>query len=238
MRAELELSQQQAWHRVAAPGTWLTGAERVAIAAETRHALDCPHCAARKAALAPLSVPGTHASLGALDAADVEAIHRIHTDSGRLGQTWFNGVSTGGDARYIELVSVVVVTVAIDTYRSAAGLPPQPLPTPLPGSPSRHRPSGARPGPGWTATLRPEDVTADEPDLFREHPGPRERRGANIHLALSLVPHSMIHWWDCFEPMYMTGPQMRVFETEYRAISHAQLEMLAARVAALNQCEY
>ena len=31
---------------------------------------------------------------------------------------------------------------------------------------------------------------------------------------------------------------MREFGTEFRAINHAQLEMLAARVAALNRCEY
>ena len=238
VRQELAETQEQGWRRIAQPGTWLTAEERVAIAAETRHALTCPLCAARKSALAPMTVSGDHASLGRLASADIEAIHRIRTDSGRLGEAWFRRVSAEGDARYIELVSVVVATVAIDTFHHAAGLPPRPLPAPAPGQPSRQRPTGATPGPGWTASLRPDDVTSAEPDLFREHPGPRERRGANIHLAFSLVPHSMIHWWDLFEPMYMSGPQMRDFDREFRAISHAQLEMLAARVAALNQCEY
>jgi hypothetical protein len=238
LRPDLARTQNAAWQRLARPGTWLSGAERVAIAAETRHALHCPFCAARRAALSPLAVSGSHTSLGVLDATDVEAIHRIRTDSGRLGATWFERASGGDHPRYIELVSVVVVTVAIDTFRGAAGLEQWPLPVPLPGTPSRALPPGAKPGPGWTATLRPDDVGPGDPDLYCEDPGPRSRSGAHILLALSLVPHSMIHWWDLFEPMYMAGPEMRQFDTEFRAISHAQLEMLAARVAALNQCEY
>ena len=239
MRQQLAETQENAWRRIGEPGTWLTAAERVAIAAETRHALTCPLCAARKEALSPAMVGGAHTSLGVLASADIEAVHRIRSDPGRLGNAWFRRVlGEAREERYIELVSVVVVTVAIDTFRHAAGLLANPLPIPQPGVPRRRRPAGAKPGPGWTSSLAPEAVTAAEPDLFREHPGPRERRGANIHLALSLVPHSMIHWWDLFEPMYMAGPEMRDFDHEFRAISHAQLEMLAARVAALNQCEY
>jgi len=239
MRSELSTEVARGWRRIGQPGTWLTATERVAIAAETRHALRCPLCAARKAALSPGSVAGEHASLGRLSAADVEAVHRIRADSGRLGEAWFRSVlGDGREERYVELVSVVVVTVAVDTFRLAAGLPELKLPAPEAGEPRRVRPAGATAGPGWTASLRPENVGPDDPNLFRETGELRERRGANIHLALSLVPHSMIHWWDMFEPMYMAGPEMREFDTEFRAISHAQLEMLAARVAALNRCEY
>ena len=237
MRPELSDEMARGWQRIGAPGTWLSGAERVAIAAETRHAAGCPLCAARKASMAP--VAGDHATLGKLDGQDVEAIHRIRADSGRLGEGWFHVVSAGRPAeRYVELVSVVVVTVAVDTFRFAARLPELALPVALPGEPTRRRPAGASAGPGWTDSLRPDDVGPDDPNLFRDTPALRERRGAHIHLALSVVPHSMIHWWDMFEPMYMSGPQMRDFDQEFRAISHAQLEMLAARVAALNRCEY
>ncbi len=237
MRAQLSTELARGWSRIGQAGTWLTAAERVAIAAETRHALHCPLCAARASALSPLAVPGAHASLGVLPAAEVEAVHRIRTDSGRIGEGWQRGLDLP-ETRYVELVSIVVVTVAADTFRLAAGLPELALPAPQPGMPTRRRPKGATAGPGFTHSLRPEDVSPEDPNLFRETPELRERRGANIHLALSLVPESMIHWWDMFEPMYMEGPQMREFGTEFRAISHAQLEMLAARVAALNRCEY
>jgi len=240
IRTDLASALARAWARIGEPGTWWTGAERVAIAAESRHALTCPLCAARKVALSPAMVGGDHATLGALSGAAVEAIHRIRTDPGRLGEAWYRRVLAGGlDAdRYAELVSVVVIAVAVDTFHHAAGLEPLPLPAARSGTPSRRRPRGVKPGPGWGFSLAAEDRSDDDPDLYCEHPGPRTRSGANIILALSAVPEAMMHWWDMFETMYQPGPWMRDFTREYRAISHAQMEMLAARVAALNQCEY
>ena len=41
-----------------------------------------------------------------------------------------------------------------------------------------------------------------------------------------------------FEPMYLHQSQMRDFGREYRAVSHPQIEMMAARVAVQNQCIY
>jgi alkylhydroperoxidase family enzyme len=241
MRDDLATAQAQAWERLAAPGTWWTGAERVAIAAETRHARNCAFCAQRAAALSPLAVAGAHDRLPAsLPDAAIEAIHRIRTDSGRLGETWFLRLREAGlsEEAYVELVSVAAVVTAIDTFRNAAGLEPLALPAPIAGAPIRYRPQNARPGLCWVATLAPEDVTPDDPDLYREHPGPRERFGANIQRALSLVPHSMMHWWDLLEAMYQTSREMRDFTREYRAVTHAQIELLAARVSALNRCEY
>jgi len=37
---------------------------------------------------------------------------------------------------------------------------------------------------------------------------------------------------------YLPGTAMRDFSREYRAISHAQIELLAARVSPLNRCFY
>jgi hypothetical protein len=240
IRADLAAAARTAWEKIGEPGTWWTGAERAAIAAETRHALACRLCAARQQAPSPAMVGGDHATLGALPGAAVEAIHRIRTDPGRIGEAWYRRVLAQGlDAdRYAELVSVAAVTVAVDTFRHALGLDALPLPRPQPGAPSSHRPRGVKPGPGWGFMLAAEDRDADDPDLYREHPGPRQRSGANIILSLSAVPYSMMHWWDLIEAMYQPGPWMRDYGREYRAISHGQIEMLAARVAALNRCEY
>jgi alkylhydroperoxidase family enzyme len=241
MRSALETAQNEAWRRLGLPGTWWTGQERLAIAQECRAATGCAFCATRAAALSPLTVAGRHdVAEPSLPAAAIEAIHRIRTDPGRLGETWFLTLRAAGlgEAPYVELVSVVAVTVAIDTFRRGSGLPPLPLPAAEPGAPSRRRPTGAKPGLGFVATLAPEDRTEADPDLYRDHPGPRRRVGANIHRALSLVPNSMIHWWDVLEELYQSGPQMRDYGVDYRAIGHAQIELLAARVAALNRCEY
>lgn len=240
IRRDLTEAQAEAWRRIGHSGTWWTGVERVGIAAETRRAATCALCAARRDALSPAAVAGVHDIAGSLPAPAVEAIHRIRTDSGRIGAGWYDHLEAGGlsDAYYVELLSIVAIVVAIDTFRAASGLPIQPLPVPVAGEPARRRPVGAKPGLAWMPTLAPEDRAPEDPDLYRDDPGPRERGGGNIHRALSLVPGAMIHWWDMFETMYLPAPAMRDFSREYRAISHAQIEFLAARVAALNQCVY
>ena len=241
MRADLAEAQAVAWGRLAEPGTWWTAAERIAIAAETRYVIGCRLCRERAAALSPASVGGVHSRLESpLSEAAVEAIHRICSDPGRLSEAWFLRLSDLGlvQEAYVELVSVVAVVTATDTFRRAQGLPILDLPDARSGEPSRRRPAKARAGLGWVGTLAPENRSADDPDLYGDHPAPRRRPGANIQRALSLVPDAMIHWWDLFETMYQSSGQMRDFGREYRAISHAQIELLAARVAALNRCEY
>lgn len=241
MRSDLADAQAVAWSRLADPGTWWTAAERIAIAGEARHASGCRLCRERASALSPGSVTGAHARLGSpLSDSAVEAIHRIRSDPGRLSEAWFLRLRDMGlsEEAYVELVSVVAVVTAIDTFRRAAGMPILSFPDARAGEPSRRRPAGARAGLGWVGTLAPEDRSAEDPDLYGDHPGPRRRPGANIQRGLSLVPHSMIHWWDLLETMYQSSRQMRDFGREYRGISHAQIGLLAARVAALNRCEY
>ena len=82
--------------------------------------------------------------------------------------------------------------------------------------------------------LAPADVGAEDPPLY----ACAGRSGGNVHLALSLVPEAMMQFWDLFETMYLPQHAMRDFGREYRAIDHAQIEMLAARVAVHNQCHY
>jgi hypothetical protein len=240
VRMDMAKALAEAWSQIGHCGTWWTGAERVDIAAETRRAATCAFCSARRAALSPATVSGAHDAYSSLPPASVEAIHRIRTDSGRLGAGWYERLLADGlsDAYYVELLSIVAIVVAVDTFRAAVGLPLLPLSASAAGEPARRRPVGAKPGLAWMPTLAPEDRAPEDPDLYRENPGPRERGGGNVHRALSLVPRSMIHWWVMFETMYLPAPAMRDFSREYRAISHAQIEFLAARVAALNQCVY
>jgi hypothetical protein len=240
IREDMAAAQRHAWARIGQPGTWLTAAERVAAAAETRHARACPLCAERRHALSPALVGGDHATLGRLPAAEIEAIHRIATDSGRIGEAWFRRLGASGlaDERYVELLSIAAVTTCIDTFRRAAGLAELALPTPAPGAPSQRRPRRLTDGIAWVPVLLPEDRGPEDPDLYLEAIVPQPRARAHIYFALSLVPDAMTHWWDLLEPMYLTAPQMGDYLTRHRAIDRAQIEMLASRVAALNQCMY
>jgi hypothetical protein len=236
MRQALRDAIAVAWPALGTVGVWWTSADRLQVARETRTARECPLCRERKAALIPHTVAGTHLSSTTLSPSAIEAIHRIVSDPGRLSEAWYRRTTSSdlGDEAYVELLSVVAITIAIDTFDRALGSGLRALPVAEPGEPSRRRPSGAKPGLGWMPMLAPEDVAPDDPSLY----APAGRIGGNVHRALSLVPQAMMQFWDMFEEMYLPQSAMRDFGREYRAISHAQIEMLAARVAVLNQCVY
>ena len=236
MRQDLEAAVPKAWRELGKPGVWWTGHERVEIVRETRAARSCPLCRERKTALSPHTVLGAHDVTTDLAAPAIEAIHRIVSDPGRLSEAWYLRTTSGGltDEAYVELLAVVSITTAVDTFDRARGAGPRDLPTAMPGKPNLRRPAGAKPGLGWMPMLAPEDVMPEDPPLYSS----AGRIGGNVHRALSLVPEAMMHFWDLFEAMYLPQAAMRDFGREYRAIDHAQIEMLAARVAVRNQCVY
>jgi hypothetical protein len=242
VRGDIVAAHVHAWKRIAAPGAWLDGKTRVAIAAETRNAPQCDLCQRRKAALSPYAVDGRHDSLGALPERMVEQIHRIATDPGRLTRKWFEAVIASGtsDVEYVETVGVVVITVSIDTFCRAIGVAPHALPEPLPGAPHRRRPKTAQQrGEAWVPLIHPKDLdgaldTDEERALARQWGGTL----ANIRRALSLVPEEAYEWFQLVETQYLPGKWMRDFAHEYRAITHAQIELIAGRVSVINQCFY
>ena len=236
MRQDLQSATARAHAALGEPGVWWTAEQRLKIARETRAAGSCRLCKQRKQAVVPNGVPGSHDVATDLATPAIEAIHRIVSDPGRLSESWYRR-TTGAeltDEQYVELLSVVAITTALDTFDRAMAAGASQLPKATPGTPSNRRPKGARPGLGWMPMLAPADVGPEDPPLYTC----AGRSGGNVHLALSLVPAAMMQFWDLFEAMYLPQHAMRDFGREYRAIDHAQIEMLAARVAVHNQCHY
>jgi hypothetical protein len=234
VRDDLAAAHRRAWAHIAGPGTWWDGAARVAIAAETRVVRQCRLCAARKAALSPYMVDGAHDALTDLPAPAIEVIHRVRSDAGRLTERWYQGVIASGldEGAYVEIIAVLATTVAVDSFTHALGPAPHKLPAPRPGAPSRRQPRGAKKSLAWVATLAPEDVTAADGDLYAG------LAAVNIHRALSLVPAEVIAFFDLDAVQYLPDSGLRDYGREYRAISHPQIELLAARVSAINGCVY
>ena len=75
IRSDMPEAYREVWEMIARPGNWWRGEDRVAIAAETRNALDCELCKERKAALSPFSVKGEHATVTNLPAPAIDAVH-------------------------------------------------------------------------------------------------------------------------------------------------------------------
>lgn len=234
IRPSLMSAIDVAWARLARPGTWWSGAERMAIAAEARYAQSCRLCKERKQALSPYAANGGHDSLGNLPGETVEAVHRLVTDASRITEAWVRGMADGprGEAGYIEIVSVAAIVTALDTFDRALGRTPRALATAVNGSPSRRLPAGAKRKLAWVATLAPEDVAPGDPNPYPVH------GDKNIHRALSLVPQAVIDFFDLDVELYLRDHEIRDFATEYRAISHAQIELIAGRASAINRCFY
>ena len=151
VRADIQLAHTTIWQKLAEPGTWWTGAERVAIAAEVRKAYTCQLCAARKAALSPSAVEGLHDTTGFVSEVMLEMIHRITTDPGRLSKEWYEQLAAQGlqDTHYVEALGVLVRTISIDTFCRALDVPLHPLPPPVSGAPSQYRPPLAQHNGEW-----------------------------------------------------------------------------------------
>ncbi len=231
VREDLQSAHRMVLDHFRRPGCWFTGAQRIAIAAEARRALECPLCRERKAAVSPEHVQGEHASAGKLAETLVDVIHRVRTDPGRLSRRWFEAALDSGlsEGEYVEAVGIVALTSGIDTQCRALRVPPFPLPEPLPGSPTGHRPEGLTAEIAWVPLLRPEDATGPEADVYG---------GAefvpNIVRALSLVPDHVraLRAWSAAHYVQLTDL------TVGRAIDRLQIELVAARVSALNECFY
>lgn len=234
VRDDIRAAQRDLWEHLRAPGTWWSGTERVAIAAESRRAAGCAFCRERKASLSPGAIAGDHATAGELPPAVVDVIHRVRTDAGRLTRPWFDAVVAAGlsEPRYVELVGVVTMVAGVDFFARALGIPPFPLPEALPGEPSRHRPGGARAGDAWVAMIAREDAAGPEAGLYGDGPFV-----PNIVRALSLVPDEVRMLRRMSDAHYLPVEQIPD-PTARRALDRMQMELVAARVSALNECFY
>ncbi len=233
MRDDLRSALARTWRQLGESGSWLDGSTRVAVAAEVRNAASCTHCLRRKEALSPHTVEGEHNHPGTLPDPWVEVIHMVVNDSGRITERWYCSVRDAGVAEeeYIEVLSVTALTVSMDAFARGIGMPLPALPSAAAGTPMAVRPAEATPGPGWTASIAPENAVPELGEVY-EHGTQYVRR------ALSLVPDEARRFWDLMHPLYLPDPTMIELEHEQRAISRAQIEFLAARVSALHGCFY
>ncbi len=236
VREDLPAAHQRFWEVLPKPGSWWTGEERVAIAAEVRASRSCGLCRDRKAALTPGAVSGDHDSAGPLlPAAAIEAVHQIASDPARLSKTWLEGLRSHGlgDEQYVELVGIVVALVSVDSFCRGIGVDLHPLPAPEPGDLTHYRPEAATHETGWVAMIPSGKATGPEDGLF----GPGGRTG-NVIRAMSLVPDAVRTLLDLSGAHYLSLEQMGDFTRGRGALDRAQIELIAGRVSALRECFY
>lgn len=209
VRPNIAEAQRSAWDRLAVPGARWSGTQRLAIAAEGRLARQL------KGNIGDFS----EAVAGALPAHAVEAVRRIAVDAHTIDGDWAERmVSALGDAAYVELVGVTVQVTAIDAFAEALGVAGEPLPEPEPGEAGGIRPQGLG------------DIGAFVPCLLAA-PGP------NVGRALSLAPRDNQTFFQLVGSMYAMSDFMELVWKD-RPLSRPQVELVAARVSAINECFY
>ncbi len=235
IRADIAEAHRTYWEKLPRPGSWWTGAERVAIAAESRNAPTCRLCLARKQALSPEAVTGEHDCGEGLPPTAVDAAHRIVMDQGRITRRYIeNNVAAGlSKEAYVELVGIVVAVLSIDEFHRGLGLPLERLPVPEAGEISRYRPAMLSEDTGFVPMVPLEGSVGNEADLW---PGGLT---ANVVRALTLVPDALRDWRAIAAAQYLAFDRMRNFgQDETRAIDRMQIELIAGRVSAVNECFY
>lgn len=136
IREDLRSAFRREWARLALPGTWWSGEERVGIAAEVRRAA----CGQPRGGDDLLGGPA------------VEAARILGVESALATGRWVEGLVEAGLTypRYVELIGVVARITAVDGFHRALGLALEPLPSPVDGPPARtDPPRRARRGRGF-----------------------------------------------------------------------------------------
>ena len=192
------------------PGTWWDAAQLGAVARRSRDGFVQRHQPPWSRQLA-VEVDG-------LSTEAVAVIDKISIDPGSVTRDWARDrIAELGDAAYVELVGVCAVTVMIHMYAESAGESVEPLGVPISGDPSRERPEGMA------------DIGAHVP-MIDPFPAP------NVARALSLVPSINHAFYLLVIPMYSAaGFNELVWQTP---LSRPQVELVASRVAAMNECFY
>lgn len=199
---------------LAAPGAWWSGPERLAIVRETRAAPECPLCRSRTRSTFATIGGIEHDGRNGLLPEAVETVHGIRNDSGHLTRPWFDHVIAAGmrPEAYVELVAIVASSVVVDTFAQGVGLNLPDLPSAQPGAPT------------------PES-SKDVVDAGAWVPIAREGR-FNIIRSLAMVPSARDLFFGAFDTSYYRTPETRF------ALTRPQVELVASRVSAMNECFY
>ena len=196
VREDIRDAFRRLWAGLASPGASLTGSQRVAIAR-----------VARDSEQRTADVPEALQDLATM----------LMVDPAKVGEAEVRRAADGvGEAPTVEIIAIVSMLSAADTFHDALGLDREPLPTPIAGEPTG-------------------DIRAD---LKRRRtyvpmpPGP-------IPFALDLVPSDAELYLSLHGPLYMTDEEMSSDDfAREPGLNRAQMELISARLSFHNKCFY
>ena len=230
IRASLDAAHQKTIMSFSAPGRWWSAKQRVAIVAAARDA----RC---EAGLQDQSVQDP--SAGVIPPAAEAVARRVAVSTNDLDRGFYDQAITDGlsDAEYCEIVGVVARASNVDVFARGIGVPPRKLAQAGEEQPSRVRPEILLDEGAWTKTIPGGRRGKQEAmDTY----GTNAVEGAPfIYRALSLVPEEAQDLIALGASQYVEIANFMDLNFTYEpTISRQQVELLAARVSAINECFY
>ena len=205
------------WKRIAEPGEWWNGKERIAILEEVRKDRDEGHPIVR-APLADLS----NTPSPVISPLVCEIIRKVTSNAHEIDDKWAKeAIGRIGEGKYSELVSLVVNILPIDIFCLLLGRPVVSLPVPKNGKPGESIPDGLADG-GAFVPWRTENWV-----------------GPNVARALSFVEKENAIRMKLVESMYAGSDKfISMIWDDTEPLDRSQVEIIAARTSSINECFY
>ncbi len=174
------------WEALAAPGSFFSGSEQIAIAAAYR------------------SVRNGESGVGELAPMVAEVVVKLSSDPGAIRRHWVEYLFAGGleVGRYVEITSVVSRIAAVDGFHRMMGFALPPLPSPTQGSPTGELDPKAAPGKAFVPMIRGTSIWWALTLVPKAYD-----RMEDLHCVLYLSPEQMP---SSESPRMITRPQMEL----------------------------
>lgn len=219
VRSEIDDTHRRLADHWSQPGDWWTAEQRLAMVALVRIAAAAQPLAPWQS---PLTVDGLVGDAGdVLPDAAIDVVWRVTQHPGTLTRDWHQSILDGGidPVAYVELVSVVSMANAVEFFCHAVGQHSLELPQPSAGEPSQTAAADAVVESHWVPTT-----------AFA---------GPNIRKTLSATPAESDLQLAMLDSHYVPGGALAVELTEnVWSMQRSQMELVASRVSALNECFY
>jgi alkylhydroperoxidase family enzyme len=226
---ELSGAHALQFEKFAQAGTWGTADQRLAVIAEARQA-------GIEAGLLEAPEDGGAESTVTLPEELCAVIRTLAVDCKAVDMETYQRARAAGlsDPEYAELVAIVSFVVDLDVFARGIGVPLRPFRDPQPGNPLRDIPEEAVPEKAFVPTIpNVPDCGPFGTELYGGHFKPYIMRG------LSLVPDEYRAHVALEQAQYNPLPKVPVVEYCHHAgLTRPQVEVVAGRVSALNDCFY
>lgn len=229
VRDELSEAHAATFEHFAQAGTWGTAAQRLAVISQARQAgID--------AGLLEAPEDGGAEPTVELPEDVRQIIRTLAVDCKGFDQAVYERARAAGlsDPEYAELVAIVSFVVNLDVFARGIGVPLRPFLEPRAGNPSREVPDEAELELAFVPTIpNVPDCGEFGTALYGGHFKPYIMRG------LSLVPHEYHTHVALEQVQYNPLPKVPVVEyCHHDGLTRPQVEIVAGRVSAINDCFY